>query len=144
MIKQLILLALLLVLAGLVVPGVQEHTRPRAKGAVSWAAAKMEGPLTPLTDRYRRVRAEAELDKAVRRLVMDRNQGMRLPEPPGLGAYMTRYDIAPDGIDPWGRPYLMSVERDSLALRSAGPDGVYETHDDLVARLARTPGTGRR
>jgi hypothetical protein len=142
--KRLLLFALLLFLGSLVVPGVQEHTRPRVNGALSWAGARLEGPASPLTNRYRRIRAEAELDRTLRRLVMDRNQGMRLPEPTRLANYMTRHDIAQDGIDPWGTPYLMVVETDSIALVSAGPDHRYDTDDDLVVRFARPPGAARR
>jgi hypothetical protein len=142
--KRLLLFALLILLGSLVVPGVQDHTRPRVNGALSWGGARPWGPAPPPTKPDHRVRAEAELDRTLRRLVMDRNQGMRLPEPAGLANYMTRHDIAQDGIDPWGMPYLMVVETDSIALVSAGPDHRYDTDDDLVVRFARPPGAARR
>ncbi len=33
--------------------------------------------------------------------------------------------------DPWGRPYLYSVENDSVSILSAGPDGKQGTPDDV-------------
>lgn len=134
--KRLILAVLLLLLITLLVPPLRARAEPSMATAWAWTAGKLEGPLSPITNWYRGVRAEAELDKAVRLMVVQRNQGARLPEPTGLTEFLNRNDIAAEGLDPWDMPYLMVQEADSLALISAGPDRRYETEDDLVARVA--------
>jgi hypothetical protein len=133
--KRLLLAVLFLWLVTLVVPGLRERVTPRAVEVGGWAGARLEGPLSPITDRYKRVQAETHLSRTSRLLVTQRNMGQRAPESHELPAFMTRNDIAPDGLDPWGVQYQIVQEPDSVAVMSAGPDGVFGTADDLVVRV---------
>jgi hypothetical protein len=143
--KRMILAVLLLLLVVLSVPPLRERADPYVAVAGGWTAERMAGPLSPVSNWYKRIRAEAELDKAARLMVGQRNQGVRLPAPEGVSEFLHRNEIAVQGLDPWGTPYLMVQEADSVALISAGPDGRYETQDDLVARFPqRRPGATRR
>jgi hypothetical protein len=142
--KRLALAVLLLVLVVLLVPPLRERADPHMAAAGAWTADRLEIPLSPFTNWYRRVRAEAELDKAARLMVGQRNQGGRLPDPERFADFLNRHDIAAGGLDPWGTPYLMVQEADSVALLSAGPDQRYETEDDLVTRIGQRRPTGTR
>lgn len=133
--KRLVLAVLLLILITLSVPPLRERADPHIAVAGSWTAERLAGPLSPVTNWYKGIRAEADLEKAARLMVGQRNQGMRLPEPARFGEFLNRNDIAAGGIDPWGTPYLMVHEADSVALVSAGPDGRYDTDDDLATRF---------
>ncbi len=139
--KRWLLVLLLVWLVYLLVPGVRERVAPPAAELWARAGASVEGPLSPITDRYRRVRAESNLKKAARLLVTESTMGQRAPPPHELPAFLKRHDIVPDGLDPWGMPYRMVEEPDSLALVSAGPDRTYGTGADVVVRL---PYQGRR
>jgi hypothetical protein len=131
-----VLLAILLVWAAtFTIPGLRDRAEPRALTARAWVGDRLEGPLTPVRDRYRKAQTRSQLDKTQRALVMNRNQGGRIPEQEQLGQFMARHDIVPDGRDPWGTPYLIVQEADSLAIVSAGPDLTYHTDDDLVVRV---------
>jgi hypothetical protein len=143
--KRLVLAALLLFLVTLLVPPLRERADPHMAAAGAWTTERLAGPLSPVTNWYKGIRAESELEKAARLMVGQRNQGMRLPDPARIGEYLNRYDIATDGLDPWGTPYLMVQEPDSVALVSAGPDGRYGTDDDVAARFPhRSPRGARR
>jgi len=39
--------------------------------------------------------------------------------------------MPPDGLDPWGRPYVLDDEAGEVRIWSWGPDGVEGTDDDL-------------
>jgi hypothetical protein len=143
--KRIVMAVLLLVLVTLLFPPLRERADPHMAAAGAWTAERLEGPLSPVTNWYKSIRAEAELGKAARLMVGQRNQGMRLPDPERFQEFLNRHDIATDGLDPWGTPYLMVQEADSIALVSAGPDRRYETDDDLAARFPhRSPRGGRR
>jgi hypothetical protein len=51
-------------------------------------------------------------------------------------------DLAPDaGVpknDPWGRPYVLACEN-GLQVVSAGPDGVFDSSDDIRSTGRRNP-----
>jgi|GEM_PF-433826 len=141
MIKRLIVALLVLWFIILVVPGLRERAEPRLTAASAWTWGMMERPLSPVTNRYRRVQAESHMSKASRQMTLTRNQGFPLPDQQGLAGFLARHDIVPDGLDPWGMPYLIQQEADSLALISTGPDLQYGTRDDLVVRIGvRRPG----
>jgi hypothetical protein len=133
--KRAVLLLLLLWAGTLVVPGFRERVESPLHTAREWGWVQLEGPLSPVTDPYRRMRAMSELNEAARRLTVDRNQGLRAPDPSGFNAYLLRHGVGQDGHDPWGLPYRMDTFADSLSLVSAGPDGAFGTPDDLVVRL---------
>jgi hypothetical protein len=134
-VKRVILVVALLWLVVAVFPGAREAASPRAVELRDWTWGHLQGPLSPVTDRYRRIRAEAELSEAARLLVLDRNQGRRAPRQEELAAFLARHEVAPDGLDPWGTPYQLSQQQDSLVIRSAGPDLRYETGDDVLVKV---------
>lgn len=136
MVKRLIVALLILWVVILVVPGLRERAEPRMAAVAAWTWARLERPLSPVTNRYRRVHAESDLSKMSRLITLDRNQGRPLPDQQGLPAFLARNEIGSDGLDPWGMSYLIQQEADSLALISAGPDRQYGTGDDLVVRVA--------
>lgn len=134
--RHLLLGVLLVWAATLVFPDLGDGLRTRAVQVGAWAGERAEGPTSPITNRYRRAQAENDLRKMSRLLTMQRNQGQRAPAPEDLPAFLTRNQIAPDGIDPWGGRYRIAQEADSLAVMSAGPDRQFGTADDLVVRVA--------
>jgi hypothetical protein len=140
--KRLILIVVVVWLATLSVPALRTRTAPPVVAAAAWAGGWLERPLSPITERYRRAKAEAQLGKTSRLMVSQRDLGQRPPQPHELPAYLTRHDIAPGGLDPWGTPYHIAEEPDSIALISAGPDQRLGTADDLVVRF-RSGGRGR-
>lgn len=141
--KRLLLAVLLLYAATLAFPSLGERAEPKMAAMGNWTWDLMEGPLSPVTNRYRRIRTDSELSKMARLLVLQRNQGARAPTQETLAAFLTRNDIAPSGLDPWGTPYQMTHEGGTIIIRSAGPDLRYETDDDLTIEL-RFPHRGSR
>jgi hypothetical protein len=133
--KRLLLAVLILYGATLAFPSLGERAEPRVDAFWNWTWDVMEGPLSPVTNRYRRIRADSELSKMARQLVMQRNQGGQAPTQETLSAFLTRHEIAPGGLDPWGKPYQLTHEGGVLTIRSAGPDLRHETDDDLLIEL---------
>jgi hypothetical protein len=141
--KRLLLAVLLLYGATVVFPGLGERAEPKMAAIGDWTWDLMEGPLSPVTNRYRRIRADSELSKMARLLILQRNQGAPGPTEETLAAYLTRHEIAPSGLDPWGTRYRMTHEAGNLTIRSAGADLRYETDDDLKIEV-RFPHRGGR
>jgi hypothetical protein len=133
--KRLVLVAFALWLATLVIPGLGEAMQARAVQVWGWTGERLERPASPIANRYRRVQAENHLSKASRQLVLRRNAGYQPPAPQEISAFLVRHEITPDGLDPWGTPYQLVQEADSLAIVSAGPDLSFGTRDDVVIRL---------
>jgi hypothetical protein len=134
-----VLLAVALVWAvTLVFPGLRDRLDPKVESTRAWAGDRLEGPFTPVRNRYRHAQVTSQLDKVQRALVMTRNQGGRPPAQEELGRFMRLHEVTPDGVDPWGTPYLIVQEPDSVAVISAGPDRKYYTSDDLVRRVRFT------
>ncbi|MBK8098354.1 MAG: hypothetical protein IPK26_14690 [Planctomycetes bacterium] len=53
-------------------------------------------------------------------LLAERNQGLPI--------------LPIDGNDPWGNAYVIRQSKDRMEVRSAGPDGVFDTADDVIVR----------
>lgn len=51
-----------------------------------------------------------------------------------LNPYTNRRDN--DTADPWGNPMRMTCAGDAIEVRSAGPDGAFNTKDDIQLRSA--------
>jgi hypothetical protein len=135
MMKRLVLLALLLWAATLVFPQLGEAVQLRAAVLWEWTGDRLEGPASPITNGYRRIKAENQLSKTSRALVLLRSQGQPPPAPQDLARFMARTDGPPDGLDPWGTPYQIVLEPDSVAIMSAGPDRIMGTEQDLIVKL---------
>jgi hypothetical protein len=133
--KRLFMAVLFLTAATLLVPDLRERAAPHARAATGWTWDKVERPLSPVVNPFRRVKAQTEMGEIGRRLVNDRNRGLRPPEPHDFGAYILRHGLLADSTDPWGTGYRLRVEADSLALVSAGPDRVHGTDDDVVFKV---------
>ncbi len=43
-------------------------------------------------------------------------------------------DLKRSGLDPWGGVYAFETEGEEAVARSAGPDGEFDTDDDLSSR----------
>jgi hypothetical protein len=133
--KRVLVILLVIWGATLAFPTVRERSQPRLSQAWSWMGGRMERPLSPVTNWHRKIQAESQLNEASRLMVSLRNQGRALPETHELTEFLTRHAIAPEGRDPWGMPYRLVPEVDSLAIVSAGKDRVFGTEHDLAARV---------
>jgi hypothetical protein len=147
--KQLVLGILILLLATLAIPPLRERTAPHYDRFGHWVAEKLEGPLSPVLNPWRRLRSQSEMGEAVRELVQHRNQGFIRPQPDAFTEYLQTQVEGEDGLDYWGSPYILIPQADSVSIVSAGPDLEYETEDDIVATIrygtpAYMPGRRRR
>lgn len=133
--KRLLVAVALLWVVLTVFPGSRARVEPRLAEMRAWTWSQMEGPLSPILNKYRRVRAESELSEVSRLLVIQRNQGGRAPKQEDLPALLTRQEIAVDGLDPWGTPYHVIQQLDSVVVRSAGADLRHDSDDDLVVKV---------
>jgi hypothetical protein len=50
------------------------------------------------------------------------------------GAHELDHYVGTSGFDPWGTAYKVACERNRLVAWSFGPDGVFETDDDVRSR----------
>ncbi len=59
----------------------------------------------------------------------------------GFAAFINEHLHKPDGSDashdPWGDPYRFRATAEAYEVRSSGPDGVWESDDDLVSTIPR-------
>jgi hypothetical protein len=133
--KRLLLAVLILWMAVLIIPGLRERADPKVAAVQGWVGDRMEGPMTPVRNRYRMAQVRSHMEKTSRALAVQRNMGMRAPEQDQLRAFLQRHDVVDDGLDPWGTPYILVQEPDSIAIRSAGPDLEHHTQDDIVIRV---------
>ncbi len=106
--------------------------------AAVWLACVWQ-PLRPPSARGRRVRADiVNLEKAVSAYAIDRDGRF-----PATLQELVHTATNQDGLlsevpnDPWGTPYLYSVEGVRPFIRSAGPDRVFDTPDDVSSRTIR-------
>lgn len=131
--SRIILAFLLLALAVLLTPPLREKVQPEIDAGREWLGAKLEGPLSPVLNRYRTLKTQSAIEESIRNLVRNRNIGQAAPDPGDFAAYLTRRDLSP--TDAWGIPLLLEQETDSLAIISAGPDLIFWTEDDLVEKI---------
>lgn len=145
MIKKLVLVILLLGLASLLVPSLRERSQPHIDEFRVWLGGKLEGPMSPVLNRYRKLKTESQIGKATTELVRRRNMGAPPPEPDEIAEFMTRHEFSLDGLDAWGSPILLRQSPDSLTLVSPGPDIEYDTADDISRSIQyRDPARRRR
>ena len=63
--------------------------------------------------------------------------------PPSMQALLDDKVVAPDSImDPWGEPWDLRCDARFCRLRSAGPDGWFDSNDDLHTELDLHPELG--
>lgn len=133
--KKIFLAILILTLITVSVPSLRERANPHVDRMGSFLAGKLEGPLSPVLNPYRRLKSQSEIGELVRELVRHRNSGFVRPRPDVFREYMQEQIEGEDGLDAWGSPYIMIPSQDSMAIVSAGPDLEYETDDDVVVKL---------
>lgn len=133
--KQLFLAFVILILATLTIPPLEERAAPYYDRLGTFLWENLEGPLGPAINPWRAVRSEAEMGNVVRELIADRNRGLIRPDPDDFQEFIQRQVDDEDGLDFWGTPYILVPGRDSVAVVSAGPDREYETEDDLVTKI---------
>lgn len=133
--RRLLLAFLLLTLATVTIPPLRQRADPHLERFGEFLGDKLEGPLAPILNPYRRLKSESEMGEAVRELIQDRNRGMVRPRPDGFREYMQREIEGEDGLDAWGSPYILAPSEDSVAIVSPGPDREYHTDDDVVAKI---------
>ncbi len=84
------------------------------------------------------------------RILLDlgNHEGSRgeLPRGPGeFDAWLNaRYPQESSRQDAWGTRYRMEVSGAAVRVISAGPDGEFDTEDDLIREGEREPGSGFR
>jgi hypothetical protein len=139
---RLMLAFLLLFLVALLVPDLRVRMQPHIEEGRIWLGEHLEGPMTPVLTPYRRLKTQSLIDEATRRLIRDRNIGQQAPLGPDFRDYLVRREIEP--LDAWGAPLLLEQERDSVAIRSPGPDMEYGTEDDLVNKIRYPAPRGRQ
>lgn len=141
--KHLILALLMVVLAVLLIPGLRTRAQPHIDVGREWLGDKLEGPLSPVLNRYWKLKTDNRLNNAQNELVRRRNLGSAPPAPTEFRDFLVRHDIADKGLDGWGLPLVLEIKQDSLVLRSAGADRFYDTPDDLT-RVIPYRGAGPR
>lgn len=141
--RRLFLAVVLLVLAVLLIPPVRHRAQPRIDQFRTWAGERLEGPLSPVLTPYRNIRARSEIGRVVTDLVAIRNRGLPPPRASEFRDFMLNRGLSETGNDPWGSPYVLVQEPDSLGIRSAGADLSYETDDDIIVKV-RFPTRPRR
>lgn len=135
MIKKIFLGILILGLAIVTIPPVRDRVQPHLDRMSSFMGQKLEGPLSPILNPYRRLRSQSEMGEIVPYLIRDRNAGNYRPSPDEFRSYFQRNVEGEDGLDYWGTPYILVPDPDSLAIVSAGPDLEYQTPDDEVIKI---------
>jgi hypothetical protein len=89
--------------------------------------------LQPLLDPAFRMSTRNELTVMARQLRRRNETGQPLPDPRTFQKFLTDTNLSGrGGQDPWGRDYYLAIQRDSVLVGSAGPDGVRGTADDLT------------
>lgn len=133
--RQLLIAFLLLTLATVTIPPLRQRADPHLERFGEFLGEKLEGPLSPVLNPYRRLKSQSEMGEAVRELIQDRNQGMIRPRPDDFQEYIQREVDGEDGLDGWGSPYILVPSQDSVGILSPGPDREYHTEDDVVVKI---------
>lgn len=86
----------------------------------------------PALDRYFIMSTQSEMDKIVQDLLAYQRDNMnRIPGRREFPEWLERQYSPGADTDSWGNPYQYTVSRETYELRSAGPDGLMGTEDDL-------------
>lgn len=131
--KRLLLAGLILFLLSLTLPGLRSRAVPKYRGALAWTWQYLEGPMTPVLTPWRIVETQSEMGKILTELVAQRNRGRPPPTTDDLPGFMLRARLDSTATDMWGKRYDIFFQADSLYLRSAGPDTIFGSEDDLVS-----------
>jgi hypothetical protein len=130
-----IFVVLLLFIGVLLTPALRRPIEPQLESARLFLGDKFDGPLSPVVNPFRRLKARSEIGKAITELLQDRNTGYPPPEPLEFTTYMIRKVRDTDGVDPWGSAYIIVLKQDSVAVVSPGPDRAINTDDDVSKQI---------
>lgn len=130
--KRLFLAMLLLVLLSLSVPALKERAIPKYEAGASWLWGVVEPRIRPALTPFRKMRTQSEMAQIVGELIRRRNVGIPPPDPNNLAGFTRHAGIDTTATDIWGTPYEFRIRPDSVFLRSAGPDGDFDTDDDML------------
>ena len=97
----------------------------------------------PVIDPYLVMATRSEMEKVMQDLLLhERDNFGRLPDRRDFDDWMDRKYTGGASLDSWGTHYEYSFTRDSIFLRSFGPDRTRASEDDIVE--ARIRAAGRR
>jgi hypothetical protein len=133
--KRIFLAFLLVMLAVLLIPGLRSRAQPGIDRFRAEAGERLEGPMSPVLNPYRRLKTRTEISRVMTELIHARNLGYRRPDPDDLQEFIAQKLEEEDGRDYWGSPYIAVPQQDSLAVVSAGPDLQYHTEDDIMLKI---------
>ncbi len=128
----------------LLTPTLRRPFEPQLAAAWTFLRDNLEGPMAPVLDPYRRLKTRNEIGKTITALLHDRNRGIPPPEPSEFTAFMVAEVDDEDGLDGWGRPYILTLQKDSVTVVSAGPDGAFGNEDDVAKQLRYRQWPGRK
>ncbi len=119
--------------------------RVREQWVLAWDCSYATWPPQERGLKRKRYRARRDLERllaAVRELAAGRDgevtwAALRASREDG------RLPGRADGVDPWGRPYLLRAPEGAYEVRCMGSDGLADTGDDLVAGAAQDRGERR-
>lgn len=87
----------------------------------------------PVVDPYLEMSTKSEIDKIITDLQAYQRDNMnRIPDRREFPGWLERQYAGGADRDAWGTPYSYELERRTYGLRSAGPDKVMGTDDDIV------------
>lgn len=96
-----------------------------------------------VTRRLAREEKKAEARQGITRLVRVTIQLFQHGRPPKGDAFWKELGRSDPMLDPWGRPYVLETSQQGVFVwRSAGPDGGYETEDDISSPIPYGEGGG--
>lgn len=137
--KRLLLAALMLTAVTMLVPGLRERAAPRASAAWDWTKETVGPPLSPLLTPLRRMETESAMARIANGLIHDRNSGLPAPLGDELARFLRRKDLQESAVDAWGKPIRLIQVEDSIQIRSAGRDTIFDTDDDLLRHVLYPP-----
>jgi hypothetical protein len=96
-----------------------------------------------VTRRLAREQLNVEAREEIARLVKVTIQLFQHGRPPAGDNSWKELGRTEPMTDPWGRPYVLETSRQGVFVwRSAGPDGGYETADDIASPIPYGGGGG--
>lgn len=141
--KRLLLALLLVFMLSLTIPTLRARALPKYSAAAAWVWTVIDGPMTPILTPWRKVETQYEMGQIITQLVVQRNRGRPPPTNDELPSFMQREALDSTATDMWGKRYLLLSRPDSVYLRSAGPDTIFDTEDDIID-VVRYPSPYRR
>lgn len=96
-----------------------------------------------ITRRLAREQLKIEAHEGISRLVKVTIQLFQNGRPPTGAAFWKELGRTDPMLDPWGKPFVLETSQQGVFVwRSAGPDGGYETKDDIASPIPYGDGSG--